>query len=286
MKTKRPRTFWWHVRITGSLNTEKLSPVLFALRATGLVEEPSALSAYFEGPAFDSGDEIQSVLSDRLDPSLAVAITRIPVEDWDTAWKKNFKPIRASRRIVVRPSWETYRRKKNDIVVIIDPKMSFGTGTHESTRLALQLSEKYVARGMRVLDIGTGTGILAIAAAKLGARRVYACDVEEPSIHNARENFRRNRCREKMSLKLGSLAHLPKTWPATYSVILANIQRTVIVDLLPAICARLAPGGMLITAGLLKEETETMRRAFQTHGLLEKTMRTDGEWAAFALQRP
>ncbi len=272
--------------MTGSVNTEKLSRVLFSLKATGLVEEPSGVSAYFESPTFHSEDDIHAVLSEHLDPSVAVAITKTPAEDWGTAWKKNFKPIRASRRIVVRPSWETYRKKKNDIVIIIDPKMSFGTGTHESTRLALQLSEKYVARGMRALDIGTGTGILAIAAAKLGARRVYACDVEEPSIQNARENFRRNRCREKMSLKLGSLADMPKSWPRTYPLILANIQRTVIVELLPAMCSKLAPGGMLIVAGLLKEETDIMRMAFQTHRLLERTMLIDGEWAAFALQGP
>jgi ribosomal protein L11 methyltransferase len=286
MNRRSAPAFWWQVRVTGHVNLEKLSPMLFELHATGLVEEVSGIAAYFKGDAFASEAEISNRIATRMESTLAIDVSRLPAEDWDTEWKKNFKPTRVSRRIVVRPSWESYRKKKDDLVVVIDPQMSFGTGTHESTRLAMRLTEKYLAKGDRVLDVGTGTGILAIASAKLGAGRIFACDIDDYSISNARENFRKNRVEKKISLKLGTVDQLPQSWPKTYTAILANIQRTVILGMMPSLYKRLVPGGILIVAGILNEEASILRQSFTSYGLMETDALIDGEWTAFALRRP
>lgn len=278
-------TFWWHVRITGPANPDKLSAVLFGMDATGLSEDPAGVSAYFNAVRFSSEADAAARLTEQLDPSLHMEVSRQPAEDWESGWKRHFKPIRVSARLVVRPSWHTYRRRPKETVIVIDPKMAFGTGTHESTRLALRLLEPCARRTSRVLDVGTGSGILTIAALKLGARRAFAFDIDGFSIENARENLRRNRCQDRTRLRLGSAADMPVSWPKSYELILANIQRTVITDLLPMLHDRLAPQGTLIVSGLLLDETETMRRSFAASGLAEIDRLTEGEWAAFALRR-
>jgi exopolyphosphatase/guanosine-5'-triphosphate,3'-diphosphate pyrophosphatase len=279
------KTFWWQVDIAHFQNIDIVSETLFRLGSTGLTEDGDRLSAYFTQGQFENEAALMRILKDEIGLSVSLEIKKIPAQDWETEWKKHFKPKKISKRFVIRPSWERYRRKGKEIELIIDPKMSFGTGTHETTRLVLQLLENRVLPSATVLDIGTGTGILAIAAAKLGARRVFAFDVDENSYANAPENIRRNRCADKIKVSLCPITELPKSWPRKYDVILANIQRSVIAEMMADMTARLDANGVMILSGILITEDEVMRDEFQQHQLLVQQTKSAGEWTAYVVKK-
>jgi ribosomal protein L11 methyltransferase len=160
--------------------------------------------------------------------------------------------------------------------------MSFGTGYHESTRLILGLVEQYIRPGMTVLDIGTGTGVLAIAAIRLGARHAVACDIDEWSYDNAIENAALNGVAEKMTILEGDIAVTPDQ---PYDLVIANIQRNVLIPLLPAMRSRLAPGGTLLLAGLLNIDRDAMTDALREHGFTVLHESAENEWIALAANR-
>jgi ribosomal protein L11 methyltransferase len=160
--------------------------------------------------------------------------------------------------------------------------MSFGTGYHESTRLAARLCERFLLPGSSVLDVGTGTGILGIAAARLGARRVVAVDTDEWAYRNARENVTRNNVDAEVTVIQGG----PDMGGAgPYDMILANIQRSVIRDILPLLSTRLSQDGLIVVAGLLEAEEEAMMHTFRTSGLMVVARLAENEWLSFALRR-
>jgi len=146
----------------------------------------------------------------------------------------------------------------------------------------LQLMERHIKKG-NVLDIGTGTGILAIAAAKLGCRKIFAFDVDENSYENAVENITRNRCSRRIEVLQGNIQQLPPSWPKKYDTVLANIQKNVILEILDTIRSLLSYGGILIISGILANEDESMRHAFANHGLKLIESKHDGEWVAYTL---
>ncbi len=241
--------------------------------------------AYFPPSRFFSSRDAQALLQSLVANHGAVEVDHVPARDWGTEWRKNFKPVRIGRRIVVCPSWEPYRRRRGDLVITIDPKMSFGTGTHESTQLALRLMEPVVRRGHYVLDIGTGTAILAIAAVRLGAAKAYGLDVDASSIGNARENRRVNGCGRTIVLHEGTLESRPACWPQRYDLVLANIQRSVIVELLPMIASVLEPDGDVVVSGILAEESSMMQAALDRGSWRIAARRNKGEWIAYRLRK-
>jgi ribosomal protein L11 methyltransferase len=162
----------------------------------------------------------------------------------------------------------------------IDPKMSFGTGHHETTRLVARLLERHVSQGATVLDIGTGTGILAIAAIRLGGRSATGIDTDEWSFHNAMENIRLNHVEEEVSVFQCSLPDLPP-FPG-YDIVMANIQRNVILPLLPEMKLRLLPDGKILLSGLLQEEEQETVDALHTHGFRVIEELQEHEWIAIA----
>lgn len=279
-KKKTPELFWWEALLTGVSNREAVQDALFRLGTTGLVDGANGLTAYFEPSRFPKADALAELL--RTNTQCRIEIKKIPAQDWESEWKKNFKPKKISKHFIVRPSWEKYKKKKNEIVLIIDPKMSFGTGTHETTQLMTRLMEKHLSKGA-ILDIGTGTGILAIAAAKLGCKKIYALDVDEHSYENALENIRRNRCGSRIEVLQTEVGKRPSSWPDKYETILANIQKNVILELLDSIRRLLSPRGVLLVSGILTDEDENMRRAFTDHRFKIIEFLQDGEWVAYAL---
>ncbi len=258
-----------------------VSESLFRLGSTGLVEEPDRLTAYFPKQQFQNELELARVLKDEIGLNILLEINRIPARDWGTEWKKYFKPKKISRRFVVRPSWEKYRTKKNEIALIIDPKMSFGTGTHETTQLVLKILEDHSLSKMKVLDIGTGTGILAVAAAKLGSKNIFAFDSDEQAYHNALENIRRNRCSDKIKVAVRTFPAFPKSWPKKYDWILANIQGSVIADMLEAMAARLEENGSMIISGIQSDEDDAMWHEFRRRHLLVEDRQSAKAWTAY-----
>lgn len=214
------------------------------------------------------------------------SISRVHSEDWSTSWKANFKPLRVGRRLLVVPSWEEAPSRPDDIVLRLDPGMAFGTGGHETTRLCLELLER-IMDGMpltlspAVLDLGTGSGILAMAAVHLGAGRVCAVDIDPQAIEVARENLAANGMEQLVECSTTPLEALA----GHYDVILANILAEELVRLAPHLSERLASGGMLVLSGILAEKEGLVRSGFASLPLEYLETVSDGEWVALLYQR-
>lgn len=183
---------------------------------------------------------------------------------------------------MVAPTWQRYTPERGELLLTINPKMSFGTGYHESTRLAARLLEEFLQPGMRVLDIGTGTGILAIAAVKLGAREAWGIDTDEWAYNNARENVDLNGVRDRITIRGGSVADLPGN---SFDLILANIQRDVIERLLKEMIDHLQPSGLLILSGLLETDSRPILDMARESSLSVVRQIREGDWIALAVER-
>ncbi len=202
-------------------------------------------------------------------------------QDWSEAWKKYYKPFHISESVVVKPSWEEYTAKDGEIVVELDPGMAFGTGTHETTRMCAQLLEAYIKEGDHVLDVGCGSGILSIIAAKLGASRVGAVDTDEVAVRVTKENCSVNGVDRCVSVYRGVLSDLPT---AKADVIVANIIADVIIGLSGVVGGYLRKGGILIVSGIIRERRQEVAEAYESRGF--DLVRTEemGEWVAMVWQ--
>lgn len=207
-------------------------------------------------------------------------------EDWANAWKEHFKPLRAGNRVVIAPPWHEYTALSDDeIVVILDPGMAFGTGTHPSSRLCLMGLEAAIRPGDRVLDVGAGSGILAISAAKLGASAVDAVDIEPVAERAAAENAERNGVADRIRVAAGS-AGADGPFPGRYDIVLANIISRVLIELVESIVNSIEPGGTLVLAGIIDSRESLVREAYEAHGL-ELTHRAQLEdWVGLTYRSP
>jgi ribosomal protein L11 methyltransferase len=235
--------------------------------------------------------EIQRFL-DRLmeqNPGLSLAmptISKVRSEDWSSSWKSNFKPLRVGRRLMIVPTWEEAPLNPDDIVLRLDPGMAFGTGGHETTRLCLELLEGIMDEMPTflipsVLDLGTGSGILAMAAVKLGAGRVRAVDIDPQAVEVARENLAINGLAEQVACSTTPLEELQET----FDVILANILAEELVRLAPLLIQRLSTGGVLVLSGILAEKEPLVRSGFTSPELEYRETRRQGEWVAMVYRR-
>jgi ribosomal protein L11 methyltransferase len=213
------------------------------------------LSAYFAAEPVRDLAGVRRELMHRLAAlGLASPIGTECVEeqDWEAEWRRFFAPVWATERIVIHPSWIPVDITEGQIAVIIDPKMAFGTGAHESTQLCLQALESYLRPGARCLDLGTGSGILSIAAALLGAGPVLALDIDEKAVANARENLAHNRVgSEQVEVRLGGVETVAER---AFNLVLANIQSHVLRPLLTPLRGLLAADGRIAFSGLLARE--------------------------------
>jgi len=203
-------------------------------------------------------------------------------EDWGAGWKEHFHPFHVAPLLVIKPSWELYEPRAGEAVIEMDPGMAFGTGLHASTRLALGFIEDICAGKApgRTLDVGTGTGILALAAALRGASQVIAVDSDPDAVAAARDNIARNGLAGRISVSGRDLGEVD----GTFDLIAANITADVLLQLAPRLVERLSPGGALVLAGLLKgEQTREVRAACEGRGLLCAGERNEGEWASLLL---
>jgi ribosomal protein L11 methyltransferase len=217
--------------------------------------------------------------------AVAVRSDSLLEEDWGAGWKKHFRPFRAAPRLVIKPTWEPCEPEAGEAVIEMDPGMAFGTGLHASTRLALGFMEEVCAGAppSRALDIGTGTGILAMAAALWGAAEVVAIDNDPDAVAAARRNVALNAVADKVSVGGQELAAIG----GAFDLIAANITADVLHTLAPMIAERLAPGAPLVLAGLLAgEQAREVRTAYEGFGLMGALERVEGEWAALLLFAP
>lgn len=207
-----------------------------------------------------------------------LTVRELAEEDWANAWKKHFHVRHVGKRLVIVPSWRRYTPRPDEVILDLDPGMAFGTGVHPTTRLCLQLVERWTAPGMRVLDLGTGSGILAIAAAKLGAARVTARDIESTAARVAQENVERNGVADRIEVAQGTLDSVPTD--ERYDLILANINLRVLREVLAPLAARLAPGGAAILSGVLHEYEPALREVVAEAGLAWRERRRQQDWLA------
>ncbi|MEX2116342.1 MAG: 50S ribosomal protein L11 methyltransferase [Bacteroidota bacterium] len=200
--------------------------------------------------------------------------------NWNARWERSAGIIEATKRIIIKPSWKKLRlRDRGKIVLHIDPKMSFGTGHHETTRLCLTLLEERLPKGGTVLDLGCGTGVLSIAASKLGARAVLAVDNDEWACRNARENVKRNRVKG-VRIVQGTLRDVPRR---SSDLILSNIDLPTNLKLLPSLIRRTAPGGILILSGMLSSDLPRLLDALRGRNLVPTECIEENEWIAVTL---
>ncbi len=208
---------------------------------------------------------------------LSLETNQVDEQDWAECWKKFYKPFRAGRTLVVKPTWEHYSHKPGDKIIQMDPGMAFGAGTHETTGLCLNLLEEYMKPGMRVMDVGTGSGILAIGAALLGSSDVLAIDIDPVAVKVARENVQQNGLEGSIHVMEGDLV---KDVNETFDLCLANILADVICFLSVPLKKKIRPGGTFICSGIIKDREQDVLDALSASGytVVEKQYR--GEWVA------
>jgi ribosomal protein L11 methyltransferase len=220
---------------------------------------------------------------------LGLEIRRAAEEDWAEAWKKHFKPLKVTPRLVIRPPWEDYHAAGHEVVITIYPGMAFGTGRHPTTVLCLKALEEVMAgqrlpegeSAWQVLDVGTGTGILALAAARLGAR-VLAIDVDPEAVAAALENVRLNALENYILVEDTPLAKLRQRFP----LILANLTALDLRQYADALVGRLASGGALIASGFLTEDLPAILDRFTGSGLHQAGLFSEEDWVALIMRRP
>ncbi|MBE6613990.1 MAG: 50S ribosomal protein L11 methyltransferase [Ruminococcaceae bacterium] len=213
-----------------------------------------------------------------------VTQTGVKEEDWADSWKQYYKPIKTGDRLVIVPVWETYDPTPDEITVLMDPGMAFGTGTHETTRLCAALLEQYVTPGCTMLDVGCGSGILAICAAKLGASQCFACDIDPQAVKVAVENTQLNDT-PNVKCAVSDLLKQTEKVEGGYQVAAANIVADVIIRLAPDIGAYLADDGVLIVSGIIIERAEETVAALNEAGFQVIDDRRENGWYAAAVKR-
>lgn len=213
----------------------------------------------------------------------APSIRPIRHEDWAESWKKHFHAHRVGKRIIIKPSWESCKLRTGDVVIELDPGLSFGTGQHPTTCFCLRAIERLASpRCSSFLDVGTGSGILAIAAAKLGYRPVSALDNDPQAVRVAKQNARANAVR--FPIRAGALERVATA--TRFDVVVANLLADIILCERRALKALVAPGGFLILAGILVKESPEVGAAFRSMGMKTVAVERTRHWAGFVFRKP
>lgn len=210
-------------------------------------------------------------------------LRRLAAEDWAESWKRHFRPLEVSPRLLIRPSWSRRRARAGQGTLVLDPGLSFGTGQHPTTWFCLQEVDRAAVRrpGFTLLDVGTGSGILALAAGRLRAARVDAFDFDPVAVRAARENARRNRLADRVRLRRADVARLAQRG-FRYDVVCANLTADLLELHLPKLAARLQPHGVLVLAGILRKQFDAVVQAAARTGLDCVRSRCGGEWKSGA----
>ena len=212
-----------------------------------------------------------------------ISISGVCEEDWANAWKAYYKPIEIGERMVIVPAWEKYDAPEGKLVVRMDPGMAFGTGSHETTRLVIGLLEKYVKNGQRVLDVGCGSGILAICAAKLGAKECRAYDIDPVAVKVARENVKDSGLEDTVRCDTSDLLRGVDASGGAYDVICANIVADIIIRMTPDIGKFMNDGSVILASGIISERADDVIECFERHGLRIIERAEENGWCALAV---
>ena len=269
---------------TNPFNLDILSGILWEFDISGLLEEEDHLKIFTSEDSNISVEAIKNSLKklkeDNLLNSIKIEKEELENKNWNELWEESREVVRVSDRIVIKPSFREYQIKGNEIVLTIDPKMSFGTGEHQSTKLVLRLLEKYVKKGMNVLDVGSGTGVLAIAAVRLGAANAVAIDFDETCFDNCNENCIVNEVEKFVEVRTGGIRDIKET---DFDLILANIHKNVLIEIAGEIKIRLEKNGIVILSGLLALDQKDIETKYNLLGFRTEQIEQMDDWIAVAL---
>ena len=302
--------------VTTHEGADLVANILMELGAAGTeIDDPSLVNEYIDAGLWDYTDlpraedtetvTVRAYLPEdaRLESSLLALAERIAAlrhagaalgagtishsfvadEDWAETWKAYIHTEKIGERIVVRPTWEEYTPSADEIVIELDPGAAFGTGAHATTAMCLRWLEHLVSPGMRVYDVGCGSGILAVAAAKLGAGEVIAMDYDPVAVSVAEENIRQNNVHNVVACESDLLSACEGAAPA--ELITANIIADVIIRLFAQLDRHLAPGGTLLASGIIDDRIADVEHAAAQHGFTVLDMTCEKEWAAMIIRR-
>ena len=276
-----------YLEISITANEEQrqlLIPTMVELGCQGFQETDFALLCYIDKNRFDEEryaslrSDLRSLLQ-TISVNAALQMREVEERNWNEEWERTIQPIEIGDRLVIKPSWCEYNNKNGRIVLRIDPKMSFGTGYHETTRLTLRLIEKFLVPGWSMIDVGTGTGILAIAAVKFGARSAIGIDLDDWSIENARENIVANGVTEQVLL---SKTTLDKLDSPPVDLIASNLTLNANIELLPQFQKMLRQEGILLLSGMLSVDLPTIADKLKRTSFFLLDQFSENEWIALA----
>lgn len=270
------------------LNKDKRSWDYVGEELVKLLGEDTKVKGYFLSAEF-SEDKLKSIESRvnmlgefGLDNGKGIVTTReVDDEDWANAWKKYYKPVKVGERVVIKPTWEDYVAGADEVIVELDPGMAFGTGTHETTIMCVKLLEKYVKSHSTVFDVGCGSGILGITAAKLNAGRVVCVDIDELSCKVSRENAELNRVLDKLDIRCGNLLDVVDN---KADIIIANIIADIIISFSEDAMGFLNKGGIFISSGIIRDRRDDVLKKLEATGFKVLEVLSMGEWCAIAAE--
>lgn len=265
--------------IAEPFNPEILSSILWEVDIKGINEGDNFLYVFASYDSKVNCDliikQLNKLKAEDLVENFTVKEEIIKNKNWNEEWEKNLKVVKISDRIVIKPSFREYEKKGDELVITIDPKMSFGTGEHATTRLVTLMLEKHLQKGDRVLDVGSGTGILTIAAVKLGAESALAIDNDDWCYENGKENCLLNNVESKIEIRNCEIAEVDEK---NFPLIISNIQKNVLLSFAEEFMKRIKLNGTLILSGLLIEDKDDIVNKYNTVGFNLIDSKQMDEW--------
>lgn len=290
--------------------TKEISDIFYGFGVTGLkIEEPMksknpldfyknekeflmvdhAISAYFPLNPYAEKRKMailstfEEKFADRDDIIYTVDFYEYDEEDYQNSWKKYLFPEKVSEKFVVKPTWREYTPEADELIIELDPGRAFGTGSHPTTSLCLKLMEENISEGDSVIDVGTGSGILMIAADRLGASEIYGTDIDELAVESAKENLELNKIsEEKAKVYKGDLISVVEN--KKFDVVVANILADVLLILLHDISKVVKPNGKIIFSGIIEDKCELLKREIESLGFTVEEIKADKEWRAMLIK--
>lgn len=267
-----------YIIIAEPFNVEVLSSILWELNIDGINEEVNCLKVFAQDEMVtlhSIESELLHLKENNLLREFSVQENYIVERNWNEEWEKSREVVHVSDKIVIKPTFKDYKAKQNEIVLTLDSKMSFGTGDHQTTKICLKFIEKYIQPGMKVLDAGSGTAILGIAAAKLGAENVIAFDIDEWCYDNGIENTQLNDVTNKVEIRKCELNNIKEK---DFDMIIANIQKNILLELAEGFKSRIKQNGILILSGLLEMDRDAIKEKYSAFGFTEIDYLKMDEW--------